>query len=182
MEKSKKELEIELGQEEDTIRAQNKNVVRESNVNQPMWVCNIQMHNHDVEEELPLSRGTVYNYMDIVVHFGVKPVGHEEEIEYSKLIPVLPLLRAQNDTIPKNELKKHFLKQAGLRSKREIIEEVREYKRKYGLEHERSIDIETVLHYVRINLPLHPSEHERQVLEDVIAVIQLSLGNGDHAS
>ncbi|HOV15053.1 MAG TPA: hypothetical protein PK771_12260 [Spirochaetota bacterium] len=86
-----------------------------------------------VERELNISRSTVYNYIDIVNFFGVQPVGHDDKVEYTKLLPAVSILRAEKEGLPKEEIKKQFLEDVKHKSKREIIEEANEIKVKYGL-------------------------------------------------
>lgn len=86
-----------------------------------------------VEMELNISRSTVYNYIDIVNFFGVQPVGHDDKVEYTKLLPAISILRSDKKGIPKDDIKKKFLEDVKIKSKREIIEEAQEIKEKYGL-------------------------------------------------
>ena len=86
-----------------------------------------------VERELNISRSTVYNYIDIVNFFGVQPVGHDDKVEYTKLLPAVSILRADKEGLPKEAIKKQFLEDVKFKSKREIIEEANEIKVKYGL-------------------------------------------------
>ncbi len=86
-----------------------------------------------VERELNISRSTVYNYIDIVNFFGVQPVGHDDKVEYTKLLPAISILRADKEGLPKEAIKKQFLEDVKYKSKREIIEEANGIKIKYGL-------------------------------------------------
>jgi hypothetical protein len=55
--KTKKDLEIEMAQEESKARAQKKRMVKEPNVDQPTQVYKIQacIHEEELEEDTPLS-------------------------------------------------------------------------------------------------------------------------------
>ncbi|HOF00904.1 MAG TPA: hypothetical protein PK385_06405 [Spirochaetota bacterium] len=93
-----------------------------------------------IENELSISRSTVYNYIDIVTIFGVQPVGRDENIEYTKLLPIIPILKApEGNNIPKDEIKKRFLSEIRNKSKTEIIDEANRLKLEYGLVKERKI-------------------------------------------
>jgi len=92
-----------------------------------------------IENELNVSRSTVYNYIDIVNFFGVQPVGHDTTFEYTKLLPIIPLLRSDDQNLPKDEIKQHYLSDIKLKSKKELIEEAKELKIKYGLVKERTL-------------------------------------------
>jgi len=90
-----------------------------------------------IEGELTIAKTTVYCYMDIYNFFGVQTSELEEKIDYSKLFPVIPLLKSKNENIPKDEIKKEFIKKMKIESAREIKEEARELKVKYGLVREK---------------------------------------------
>ena len=95
-----------------------------------------------------MSRSTVYNYIDIVTFFGVQLVGQTADIEYSKLLPLLPLLKADNDRIPKEEIKKRFLQRAETKTKNELAKEAQRYKKLYGLVKTRRYRLSSVFRYV----------------------------------
>ena len=132
-----------------------------------------------VELELPVSRSTVYNYIDIVRYFGLQAISEDEDLEYSKLLPVIPLLRESGHSVPHDQIRAHFLHIAAFRSKREIEREARALRRRYGLDvpspSHRAIAPEHILSLVQENIPSHPTQHERQVLERILAVILRTL-------
>lgn len=132
-----------------------------------------------VEAELPVSRSTAYNYMDIVRYFGIRQIEEVDDFEYSKLLPVIPLLKEPDDRIPKRKLKQYFIRIAGLRSRREIEREARELKRRYGLSdgsrNQRTVRPEYILNLVKANLHNKPSSTERAVYQEIVALIEQSL-------
>jgi len=85
-----------------------------------------------VEGELSISRQTVYKYMDLYKYFG-----HIESLEvsnsYSKLIPLLPLLKSDNKEIPKRKIIVKYCDEIEIKSARKISDEALELKYKYGL-------------------------------------------------
>jgi hypothetical protein len=85
-----------------------------------------------IDNELPVVRQTVNNYINIIENFDVQALGHDN-IEYSKLIPFLPLLKAENTDIPKESLKLQIINDSKNKSFREIVNEAKELKIKYGL-------------------------------------------------
>jgi len=89
-----------------------------------------------VENEMPISRQTAYKYIDIITFFDVAP-GRHEVFDYTKLNPFIPLLRAENNEIPKDEIRKQSIKELKIKTKREMEEEARELKVKYGLIREK---------------------------------------------
>jgi hypothetical protein len=121
-----------------------------------------------IEEEIPLSRSTVYNYIDIVTFFGVQLVGQTADFEYSKLLPVLPLLKANNDRIPKEEIKEKFLQGVETKTKSELTREAQKYKKLYGLVQTRSIGLSAVFRYVLKNVPKNPNTHEKEIVWKMI--------------
>ena len=90
-----------------------------------------------VEAELDVSRQTAYKYLDIINYFGVAALRHEE-MDYSKLIPVIPLLKSKDESIPKEVIRQEFIERAKKESFREITEDAKELKIKYGLTTEKS--------------------------------------------
>ncbi|OHD73209.1 MAG: hypothetical protein A2355_06330 [Spirochaetes bacterium RIFOXYB1_FULL_32_8] len=86
-----------------------------------------------VESELNISRQTVYKYLDILSFFGVAALRHQN-LDYSKLIPVIPILRAFSiDEAEKEEIKKEYLQKAKTESFRDILKETADLKIQYGL-------------------------------------------------
>ena len=53
---AKKELEIKRAPEEPKARAHKRKIIREPNMNQPLWICKLQMCNHEgeIKEEAPM--------------------------------------------------------------------------------------------------------------------------------
>ncbi len=89
-----------------------------------------------IENEMPISRQTAYKYIDIVTFFDVAP-GRHEVFDYTKLNPFIPLLRSENSEIPKEEIKIRTIKELKIKSKREMEDEARELKVRYGLIREK---------------------------------------------
>ncbi len=85
-----------------------------------------------IENEMNIERSTAYTYIDIITYFGVGALQHED-INYSKLRPVIPLLKMNDSNIPKNEIAKEYIEKAKKESFRDIVEETKELKIKYGL-------------------------------------------------
>jgi hypothetical protein len=118
-----------------------------------------------VENELPISRTTVYEYIDIVKFFGVRPGGHEH-IEYTKLRAAMPLLKAKNEDIPKDEIKTEFVENLAKKSKREYYDRAKELKLKYGLIKSVTEDSDDNEYFKKIedlisNAPKYLSQKER---------------------
>jgi hypothetical protein len=125
-----------------------------------------------IEREIPLSRSTVYNYIDIVTFFGVHQVGQTFDIEYSKLLPALPLLKANNDKIPKEAIKKQFLEGAETKTKSELASEAIKYKKKYGLVIEKKVRLSAVFKYIQRNVPKKPNEQEKDIIRSMVEHLQ----------
>jgi hypothetical protein len=88
-----------------------------------------------IQGELSIAQRTAYDYIDIVSLFKeeLRPVAIEEKFEYTKLLPVVPILKAKDNRIPKDEIRRRFLNEIKVTSKRKIIEETDLLKRQYGL-------------------------------------------------
>jgi len=119
-----------------------------------------------IEKEINVSRSSAYNYIDIVEFFGVQPVGHQEKIEYAKLLPAIPLLRANNNNIPKEEIKKKLLEEISTKSKREIIEQINGLKIKYGLSKQKSKNgkLPKMIDAFEKNIPEEISDYDKILL------------------
>jgi len=90
--------------------------------------------------EIRIARSTAYYYIDLITFFGVQTFGHEGSPDPSKLVSVLPLLKSSNEDIPKEKLKKHFIKESKNKSAREIQDETKKLKIQYGLSKEKVIE------------------------------------------
>jgi len=81
-----------------------------------------------VETEVKISRSTAYNYIDLVSVFGVQTFGHANAPDPSKLIPLLPILRAKREDIPSDKIKSQFIKKAKTESARDLQDEIKQIK------------------------------------------------------
>ena len=119
-----------------------------------------------IESELEVSRQTVYKYIDILSFFGVATLRHED-IDYSKLIPIIPVLRNDSITTEEKEtIKKEFIEKAKTESAREINKDVKELKIRYGME--KKVDeedkeikkIKDFIEYLKKKSKTHDGEKE----------------------
>lgn len=105
-----------------------------------MKIRDLQLYKQDnyadfksfVEGELTINRQTAYKYIDIVNYFDVSSMRHEQ-FDYSKLIPFIPIMKADNNEIPKEELKIKIIDESKIKSQREMTVEATEMKIKYGI-------------------------------------------------
>ncbi len=89
-----------------------------------------------IENEIELSRQTAYKYIDIVLYYGdrVVPGRHESEsFDYTKLLPFIPLLKADDSTIPKEEIKTKTIDEMKRLSRVRMTEEANSLKERYGI-------------------------------------------------
>ncbi|MFW5890937.1 MAG: hypothetical protein ACOCUI_01835, partial [bacterium] len=86
-----------------------------------------------IKAELNIAKRTVYDYINIIEEFGVRLVAMDREVEYSKLLPIIPLLKSKNKKIPKKDLKEKYLKEIENKSKKQIQIEARNLKEQYGI-------------------------------------------------
>jgi hypothetical protein len=136
-----------------------------------------------VDEELPISRSTVYNVMDIALYFGVQVVqssGRDNgaPFEYSKLIPALPLLKCSQPSVPRKAIADDFLRRAPLCSVRELVRLSQELKAKYGVSTRASSAVRrlrSVLTSLKRSLPLNPSGEEADILREMIRTLRTVL-------
>ena len=126
-----------------------------------------------IDSELKIAKRTVYDYIDIISCFGVRLTALGDNIEYSKLSPLIPLLKSDNPDIPKEELKTLFLKEIKEKSQRELREEAKELKIKYGLFNEKNLnDVNKIFRFVKINMPSKLNEVERKTVNEMIAFLK----------
>jgi hypothetical protein len=85
-----------------------------------------------IEKELSINRQTVYKYIDIINYFGVSSMRHEG-YDYSKLIPFIPIIKFFDNDEQREDLKLKIINDSKKKSQREMQEEARELKIKYGL-------------------------------------------------
>ena len=111
-----------------------------------------------IENELPIAKTTVYCYIDVYTLFGVQTSELDVKIDYSKLFPVLPILKSERDDIPKDQLKSKFIREAQQKSAREIKDEAKELKIKYGLFKKgfQKPNFEKVVENFKKNIPFNP--------------------------
>ena len=89
-------------------------------------------------KEIGISKGTAYNYIDLFTLFGVKTFGLSKDIDPSKLIPAIPLLKAKEEKInnqQKENIKKRFIEESKDKNKtaRDIKAEADVLKKEYKL-------------------------------------------------
>lgn len=125
--------------------------------------------------ELPIAQRTAYDYIDIVNLFDLelRPFAIEERFEYTKLLPVIPLLKAENSLIPKDQLKERFLKESRIKTKRQITEEATELKLKYGLIKD-DLNKKRIKHAISVFLKSVPSDldqGDKEMLKEFIGKI-----------
>lgn len=126
-----------------------------------------------IEGELKVAKRTVYDYIDIISCFGVRLTALEENIEYSKLSPVIPLLKADNPDIPKEDLKSKFLKEIKIKSQRELRAEAKELKIKYGLINEKEVnDVHKIYKFLKLNMPSNLNEVEKKTVNEMIEFLK----------
>ncbi len=90
-----------------------------------------------VENELPINRQSAYNYISILECFGVQLVGHGNDLEYSKLLPFVPIIRTNNPKVSSEAVKKGFIEDAKNKTKKEMVREAEELKFKLGIVKEK---------------------------------------------
>ncbi len=86
-----------------------------------------------IDGEMPINKSTAYNYISILECFGVQTFGLEN-IEYTKLLPIVSILKSKDITVlQKENIKGTYIIKAQNESAREIQKEAHELKTKLGL-------------------------------------------------
>ena len=124
-----------------------------------------------IETELNVSRRTAYNYIELIECFGVQALAHDN-IDTSKLIPTLPILNSDNKAIPKEELKYKFIEDSKNKTFRELQEETRELKIRYGIGSKKTnkTEFEKLLEKILKSLPDHPNDNEKEMIREVVSL------------
>ncbi len=118
-----------------------------------------------VENELNVSRRTAYNYIELVEYFGDMLI-ENKKLEYSKLLPVIPIIKLIPNEDEKESVKRRFLNEATTKSKRDIIKETDRLKNIYGTQKKKNIYSE-IIRYIENRLE-NSTDEEKQNLIEVI--------------
>jgi len=113
---------------------------------------------------LKISKTVAYESMNVYECFGVRLTELGNDIEYTKLVPIVPLLKSINSEIPKEEIKEKYLKEIKNKSQNEIRKEAKELKIKYGLLKRNLIITDE---YDKIFNPLYKKLNEKISDEDI---------------
>lgn len=92
-----------------------------------------------IDGELNIGKSQVYNAIDLVTYFGVQAI-KSNPVSPSLLIPALPLLKADEEKLTKDdkkEVRTTVLKEAKTKSEREMKEVIHGLKEKFGLIEEK---------------------------------------------
>lgn len=133
-----------------------------------------------IENELNVSKATVYKYMDIISSFGVSLARLDsdyENVEYTKLMPIIPLLKANNDDIPKEEIKNQFLNNIKEKSRRELREEATRLKIQYGVINDSHNDNKFInlVDYFYKKIPTSLNKKEIDKIKELIHKLELKI-------
>ncbi|MBP7552835.1 MAG: hypothetical protein KA885_05360 [Spirochaetes bacterium] len=130
-----------------------------------------------IENEMTISRTTVYCYMDVYSLFfdGVQLTEHDTDIEFSKLFSVIPLLKANIEDSQKKEIRGRFLSEVKDKSEKEIKEETKELKIKYGLFKQKTdskTKLDKLFSNVFKNIPADLEDSDKLKLRSYIEKLQ----------
>lgn len=85
-----------------------------------------------IVNEIHIERTTAYKYIDLISLFGVETFQHGE-IEHSKLLPIIPLLKSNIEESMRVQIISQILSDAKEKSAREMQKEAKALKLKYGI-------------------------------------------------
>jgi len=128
-----------------------------------------------IDNELTIQRSTVYNYIDLINYFGVQTFGHDQNLEPSKLIPAIPLLKSENVDIPKEEIRERFITDSKLHSAREMKKEADELKVKYSLTKEKELNIVSAISSFLNKLPDELTKKQKEDLKYLLEQLKIRL-------
>jgi len=123
-----------------------------------------------IKNELTIAKRTTYHYINIIECFGVPALALDEDIQYSKLLPFIPILKSGNLDIPKQKLKERVFNEIKTKSYRELESEAKQIKIKYGIlkDSEKMSEFEKLLLKVRKRIPENLSENEEFQIKKLI--------------
>lgn len=123
-----------------------------------------------IKNELTIAKRTTYHYINIIECFGVPALALHEDIQYSKLLPFIPILKSNNMDIPKQKLKERVFSEIKTKSYRELESEAKEIKLKYGIlkDGEKMSEFEKLLFKVRKKIPDIINENEEFQIRKLI--------------
>ena len=127
-----------------------------------------------IKNELTIAKRTTYHYINIIECFGVPALALDEDIQYSKLLPFIPILKSSNLDIPKQKLKERVFNEIKTKSYRELESEAKEIKIKYGIlkDNEKMSEFEKLLLKVRKKIPDNINENEEFQIKKLISELK----------
>jgi len=118
------------------------------------------------QNEIKATERTIFYYIDIIENFQLKSISVIENMQYSKLIPFLPLLK--NKDIPDKDKKDIKNKAVKLlesdKSQKDIILIAKDYKSKYGLIKESELNIDKLVNGIIKKIP----ENRPDIIQEII--------------
>lgn len=86
-----------------------------------------------IESEMTVAKSTAYAYMNVLEAFGEDRLLKEPELEYSKLAPAVPLLKASVAGMPKAKIRKRLIAKAKTSTHREMAAAAKDLAARYGV-------------------------------------------------
>lgn len=126
-----------------------------------------------IEKEMTVTRQTAYKYIDIVNFFGVATLRHED-VNVSKLIPIIPILKSNAlSSDRKQKIKDEYVNKSKISSARDIAKEVMQIKQELGItKNNEKIYKKTVIKKVAdLNAVL--SKFENEYDKDLFGMIEI---------
>jgi len=131
-----------------------------------------------IEKELNIAQRTVYHYINICECFGLPTLAIEDDLEYTKLLPAIPILKSVNKDIPKDIIKKQFISDARSKSARELQKNANELKIKYGISNKIDDinEFEKIIKYFTSKIPVDLSEKDKSEIKSLIKYLSDRVG------
>jgi len=128
-----------------------------------------------IDKELTIKRTTAYNYIDLINYFGVQ-IFEQKNIEPSKLIYALPLLKSDNvDKLKKDEIKADFITNLTSSSAKQMKTKADNYKidLKIKKAKKKEFDIVSAISLLLNNIDKDLTESEKEQLKQLPNVDKL---------
>lgn len=141
-----------------------------------LWINKHESFKEYLLNETNIDYKTALQYIDIVSYFGDKIL--TKDIEYSKLVPVIPLLKSK--IVPDDEketIKTDIMFSIDKDKRADIETSLLPLKEKYGLNKSKTVKepgslLPGAIRNLQAVLPGDPSEEEKEELEKLIKLLQ----------
>ncbi|HNZ27674.1 MAG TPA: hypothetical protein PLG34_12260 [Spirochaetota bacterium] len=160
------------------LMAQRLKIIRD---NQLYKIDNYDDFKSFIDNEIKINQSTVYRYIDIIEKFGLATL-QVDMIEYTKLLPALPLLKLNIPEDTKEEIKKIFLEESKVNSARDMQKKAVEIKKQLSIDNPIIIKNQQsfwnkIYQNILKEISLPITEPDKKIVEDIIDTLKKYISN-----